>query len=483
MCLLLVAAALHHCAHSPTQCEFVSKMVVTANQLKSAIDTAIGEILAKTSETAIKKVIGSYTHEKSAKENIDQLKTHSRNELSETHKFLKNLGTDYPASAQTLNPTTRTIPKYAEDIVNFIEQLKPTLCTACNENYVPTREDYDEDKVKCFLCKRPSHHECYKEKNINPEIGIIFLCSECLSVNAATELSKKMSGEDAEPAKKDELVQPDNEKTEDEDKAERPNPHQPYDPRRDADDCPLYLKRICPHGLTGKREIDGRPCPFKHRRLCVHFRDNGPEGCRYGRRCKYFHPDICQNSLNLQACFTKDCPDFHLRGTKKPNKTATHNNPAPPVYNAIAAKFISPWDYPTPELSLPQQYLQNQSNNKQKKQPSSTSSDDFLVKQMESRMDGKMESLLKFTSQLIKETIKESLANQQPQNQVHQEIRSTPFIIPNVIQQNQQREENLQQVLHQQYFPYGQMMPMQQYQAQPAQPLMNAALPQAEDGK
>ena len=143
-------------------------MVVTANQLKSAIDTAIGEILAKTSETAIKKVIGSYTHEKSAKENIDQLKTHSRNELSETHKFLKNLGTDYPASAQTLNPTTRTIPKYAEDIVNFIEQLKPTLCTACNENYVPTREDYDEDKVKCFLCKRPSHHECYKEKNINP---------------------------------------------------------------------------------------------------------------------------------------------------------------------------------------------------------------------------------------------------------------------------------------------------------------------------
>ena len=171
-------------------------MVFSAAEVKTALDVAIGNILTKTSETTVKNVIGSYSYENSASENIEQLKTHNRTDLSDTHKFLRNLSTEYPASAQFINHQSRTIPKYAEDIVKFIDNLKPTLCPVCNDNYVPTIDDYGEGKVNCFLCERPSHHHCYNDMNINPEIGVIYICSECLSVNAAKKLSDKMSHED-----------------------------------------------------------------------------------------------------------------------------------------------------------------------------------------------------------------------------------------------------------------------------------------------
>lgn len=458
-------------------------MVVTALEMKTAVDQAIGTILAKTSESGIKSVIGAITYEKSEKENVELIKGYSRNELIETHKFLKTLGTDYPAPCQSLNPNSRNKDQYAEDIFNFINLLKPTQCTVCNENYVPTNDDYEDNKVKCFLCKRPSHHDCYKDLTINPDIGIIFLCSECLSVRAATELSKKLSNDETKDATSASLG--------DDGSSEEKPKNKPDHVERipPTEDCPLYLERKCPHGLTGKREINGNPCPYKHRRLCLHFAANGPDGCRFGNRCKYFHPkNICQNSINLQACLNKDCPDFHIKGTRR------RAEPNPGGYRQqsgqqyTSPRHITPWinnDDKSPSTSP-----EHSEKIEQRTQTSSSElSKDFLFKQMESMKS----DLLKYTSHLIKETIQQSLPSlvqtfsnqQQIQNTIPPENRPVIYhhqnlMIPEnrqvplhpqkesqqITTQNPQREENSQQIAHQPNYQFSQMIPVQTYHPQ-----------------
>ena len=106
-------------------------------------------------KTAVKNVIGAFSHELSAGENVELLKKFKRDDLIETHKFLKTLDdTDYPAASQSLSTKSRNIKQYSEDIINFINLLKPTLCKVCNENYVPTRDDFQDASVKCHLCQR-----------------------------------------------------------------------------------------------------------------------------------------------------------------------------------------------------------------------------------------------------------------------------------------------------------------------------------------
>ena len=160
----------------------------------------------------------------------------------ETVNFLKSLGTDYPVPIQQLNPDSRLKEDYATDIVSFINLLKPTQCLACSTNYVPTGEDYNESKVKCFICKRPSHHNCYDDTIAKPEIGIGFLSSECISEKTAKDLAHAkvpptptLTGK---PPAFEEVEVVDN------DKAAPIIDNHPQDDK----DCPLYLKRKCPHG-------------------------------------------------------------------------------------------------------------------------------------------------------------------------------------------------------------------------------------------
>ena len=451
-------------------------MVFSAAEVKTALDVAIGNILTKTSETTVKNVIGSYSYENSASENIEQLKTHNRTDLSDTHKFLRNLSTEYPASAQFINHQSRTIPKYAEDIVKFIDNLKPTLCPVCNDNYVPTIDDYGEGKVNCFLCERPSHHHCYNDMNINPEIGVIYICSECLSVNAAKKLSDKISHEDKKnesPPKEPE--EEESAKTDEEREikivktTEGANTQQPSrEFQRSDEDCPLYAKRQCPHGLTGKREIEGRPCPYRHRRLCDYFKEKGPEGCKFGRRCRYFHPPVCQNSLNLQTCLNRDCYSYHLPGTsRKPYfPVSSSNHQQKPPQARVTTNTIKPWFAPneTHHSNKPEMF-------EEKKQPSSSElSRDFLVKQMESMKA----DLFNYTSKLIQNSIKENLPrlvptfqNQQPQHLILQENQPTQlhFKPDNRPEDFQTQKRDVNQLpTHQQNFQYSQLIPVQTYQ-------------------
>ena len=83
--------------------------------------------------------------------------------------------------------------------------------------------------------------------------------------------------------------------------------------------CPDLLKGVCPFGWTGSG------CSYYHPKRCIKYCKSGsirhnPIGCPYGGRCRFFHPELCENSLKLGKCLVLDCRKVHLVGTARPTK-------------------------------------------------------------------------------------------------------------------------------------------------------------------
>ena len=399
------------------------------------LDEALGQILTKTGVTEIKNVLGTYDQAKPVKENLRPLLNHKKDLLTETVNFLKTLGTEYPVPIQQINPKSYLKEDYAKDIVSFLNLLKPTQCLSCKENYVPTGDDFKENTVKCLNCKRPSHHLCYKDSSINPDIGIVFLCSECLSEKTAKDLedndkrnlepspqpptSAASSNKDQRPPKEA--------NDDDQDKSTKvPNSDDKTVKKSDADkDCPLYLKRICPHGLTGKRLIMGKPCPHKHRKHCKYFLEYGPSGCRFKSQCRYLHPRVCENSLKLKTCLNKSCSEFHLKGTQRKPQPDEHSISS----QQSKEKYVQPWSYGHDKST----FEDNPTNNlKQVSQPTNNHAKDFLDRYLQQiKAD-----LSRFTQTIIKESLEASLPqliNQQ--NHLPKEMNQQPFQSQSPLQQ------------------------------------------------
>ena len=56
-------------------------------------------------------------------------------------------------------------------------------------------------------------------------------------------------------------------------------------------------------------------------------------GCRFGDKCRYLHPKLCQNSVTMKMCLNEDCKLTHLKYTKrhKPNDRLQSDNFKRPV--------------------------------------------------------------------------------------------------------------------------------------------------------
>ena len=72
-----------------------------------------------------------------------------------------------------------------------------------------------------------------------------------------------------------------------------------------------YRKGMCNYSSAGTN------CHFSHPGQCDKFlRDgNRADGCKQGRKCKFFHPRICKYSLSNRTCYNLSCNFFHLKGT------------------------------------------------------------------------------------------------------------------------------------------------------------------------
>ncbi len=89
--------------------------------------------------------------------------------------------------------------------------------------------------------------------------------------------------------------------------------------------CPKYKKGECGFGARGVG------CKFQHPKKCKHFAKYGsakfhPRGCKFDNKCKYLHPQLCQNALGAQMCLNKNCKLSHIVGTQRTKKQQNNIN-------------------------------------------------------------------------------------------------------------------------------------------------------------
>ena len=318
----------------------------------SSDELLIGKIKALTSETEIKTLLDAYQHDKSLEQNVDLLggsRTILQKHLAGAVKLLQSMDSDYPALAERIsslkggNNLTKVIAATA--IVKFIHDARAIRCLKCKEDFTPYSAENTKREVTCFRCKRPGHLGCYADTQVDEEIGVVFLCSECLSsrshpssqqteqkppetaqtdVISNSAISEK-SKEPAEPASASEET-PGNDLKSKEIKTPK---DEDYDRTRPV--CPLLLRQECPHGITGL--TDGE-CQHYHPTWCKRYMRNGPEGtnggrgCKRGDSCRYFHTQLCQNGLVAKMCLNKECKLMHIRGVQRISSDKPPSKPA-----------------------------------------------------------------------------------------------------------------------------------------------------------
>ena len=286
----------------------------------------LGHILARCPEVAVKKVINAYDADKSQAANIANLSStvyKKEQHLEATTKWLKTYTAEFYPNATPLirnMMTARNKTLIATDIVNVLSSITPTQCRTCKETYISTAAENIESTLSCLICGRKSHKNCYDKYTTDNDAGVVFLCDVCLT---KIETKTIVDDEIINPSQGSD-TKPESEHNKTTDLAGDHSVHLNEDtdddhPDENDDICPLYRINSCPHGLTGKRTIDGVPCLKRHPPKCFyHTGKYGSSGCRYSdKRCRYFHPTLCENSIKLKMCLNKDCTNYHMSGTSR----------------------------------------------------------------------------------------------------------------------------------------------------------------------
>ena len=310
----------------------------------ASFDEVLGHMLARTDDPNVKKVLSAFDIEKTKNQNANIIASSRfliKNHVDPTVDFLLQYTSDHypyasPIIEDTMNSGKQKCDKVA-DIIQVLYAISPSQCRACKAIYIYTSPENDDATLKCLLCGRRSHADCYKEYAVDETVGIIFLCDPCLSTTETAALEEK---NDKTPNDdKDKTTNDDKDKTtnDDKDKKGQNDKNKKKDPPPTIDDeiCPLYKEHSCPHGLTGKREIDGKPCSLKHPPKCFyHTGKYGTNGCRYSaKRCPYYHPVLCENSLQIKLCWNTECKKYHLKGTSRKMSTEPHREEKGPTVN------------------------------------------------------------------------------------------------------------------------------------------------------
>jgi hypothetical protein len=299
--------------------------------------TVIGELL-NTGDEQTKKVIGSYNFSASYKANLAALKSHKSTSLEACAVYLGFA----PRSVQDNKKLYKNLAVLCDRIILKIESLFDIHCDACSNIY--RNKLTDDPPLKCQLCLQGCHScpgmvtqiDAYKkmcDDNLCPS-GTVWMCHECKKKNDLSLVPKNAPSSLKEPN-----VPAIEEEAEEEDDGVKESPRRgrekdneppKHSQHNKQNICEAYTKMKCPHGLTGKRLIDGKRCPKDHvprcRRYCG-FGENTREGCKFGEKCRFYHPKLCRNSVSKRSCQNPDCTFVHLKFTKRPNTKSQQQDP------------------------------------------------------------------------------------------------------------------------------------------------------------
>lgn len=280
----------------------------------NTLDEIIGAVLAQCVDADTKKVLSAFDKDKSRCANIKVISSvkYHKEHLEATSQILRDFTADHFPHAATFFkvPEAKYKSHIATDIVDVILSMAPTQCRVCKATYIATSAANTDSTISCLMCGRKSHTNCFNDYTIDNNAGVVFLCDPCLTkTETATVLENDAptSIPSSQPPGSEAVVE-EIKHDDDEDEAA---------PKDEI--CPLYRLGTCPHGLRGKKLIDGEPCQYRHPPRCHYFtgKYGTPGGCRLKDRCHFFHPPLCENSVKLKICLKNDCKDFHLPGTKR----------------------------------------------------------------------------------------------------------------------------------------------------------------------
>ena len=310
------------------------------------IKVIIGKLIEK-ADSNIRPVISVFDCFQTRQANLQRLNKFKVPPLESCAEFLGIALADKDNNKIFVKPTL------VNRIYLGLMALMPAKCGECSEEYTIDHDAEHPPFFSCFRCFKGSH-DCERNRELhqtlsalNTPSGFVWLCSSCHEIVDPIEPRKQRSRHPSTSG----ASNPNGNQTTDSSSSislqgllssthnpSLQNSNHNFDSSGNIDDsgssfsahvCPRFLNWNCPHGISGKKQIGGRCCPLKHLRVCNQFRvsgSTGRKGCKKGKNCAFFHPEICRAVSDSGSCTKKDCDNFHPRSSrKKENNNPTNN--------------------------------------------------------------------------------------------------------------------------------------------------------------
>ena len=317
------------CIYSTT---WLQRAQHTLHTMATENQKAVLGLLFSTGDQLTKKVLSAYSPTVKYQTNLQNLKRLNADHIEAAATFL---GFNVRAEDKKLYKNLQIL---SDRVILKIESLFDTICTACGDTYCNTLGD--TPLRSCYLCLQGSHNcQKMKEKCESPASrppGGVWLCHGCLRKNDLALVPNI-----TDPSTSGNVLNQNDNGTSETDEVSEDSEGQlgeKISPRRNRGDdmpsqsstiCEAYKKRECPHGLTGKRLINGKPCSSTHPPRCFRYckhGDNKRLGCSKGNDCKYLHPKLCNNSVLKRVCLNEDCQYTHLKHTRRHQDNRANGN-------------------------------------------------------------------------------------------------------------------------------------------------------------
>ena len=346
------------------------------------------------------------------------------------------------------DPDGYTKPGIVNNIIIAIQALFPSKCGMCEKSY--TFAHGDQPLLECSNCRQGIHSQCtvdrlapviellgYDANALTPTIlrevlhldhisGLTYLCSVCHAASIPNKTKgklkvKKGTGKKSQPSPDAEAVplasndaanaagEEEDEEATDEAAVEFPSarvprksgegtlnpPKKKLDPAKDTRPvCRFYKQGTCRHGKAGKG------CQFYHpNKKCpvlLQHGNRGPKGCTKGEKCEYFHPKMCQKSVETRTCAVQDCKLQHVAGT---NRAVT------------GVSTSEPTDLPSKTTA---QIKSNKKGSNNKKQPQTQVQNSFLDERL-AMMEEQIKNLSSMETRIMEAILAKQATNSPPQ--------------------------------------------------------------------
>ena len=207
-------------------------------------------------------------------------------------------------------------------------------CTRCSS-------DVMKDHLKCDNCGKFTHLSCSSLPDymlirfLKSETG--YMCETCVKARWSSDKlfdTQNLIRNTKQSEKESKKQVADSKRT-------APLTGTPISPPKEIPICQRFRRGVCPHGMKGKKLVDGRKCAYAHPPKCRKFCSAGDDkryGCRGGRKCKFLHPILCPSTGRGDGvCKGESCKLTHIKGVKHGNKVPTSTSGGSQLRADIAA--------------------------------------------------------------------------------------------------------------------------------------------------